>query len=134
MASSKTVNRILWTPELVSEFAPSVNANPWGFGRAEEVLHGAEAFEYALQNQRALIAVRPVRRIDGTRLDVVGLVSTGDRLHAFEFDAAMNQIAKEFEAKIMAMTTKRLHVANVASRTGWQQTGVLMIKNMEKMQ
>lgn len=134
MGDSETVKRRLWDGDLVAEFAPSVAANPWGFGRANEVLNGAEAFEYRHAGQRALIAVRPVRRLDGTRLDVVGLVSTGDRLQAFAFDAAMHQIAQQCQAQALAMTTQRAHVANVARRTGWQQTGVLMIKNIGQMQ
>jgi hypothetical protein len=130
MVNYETVKRRLWDLDLVAEFAPSVAANPWGFGRAEEVLNGAQAFEYKNAGQRALIAVRPVHRMDGTRLDVVGLVSTGDRLQAFAFDAAMHQIASECQAQALAMTTQRAHIASVARRTGWQQTGVLMIKNL----
>jgi hypothetical protein len=134
MVIAEAVKRRLWDLDLLAEFAPSVEANPWGFGRAAEVLDGAQAFEYRHAGQRALVAVRPVHRLDGTRLDVVGLVSTGDRLQAFAFDAAMHQIATECQAQALAMTTQRQHIANVAHRTGWKQTGVLMIKNLGKTQ
>ena len=121
-----------WSPELVAEFAPSVAANPWGFGEPLEVLQGCHAFEYQSNGQRALIAVRPVARQAGTRLDVVGLVSTGNRLNALEFDAALMGIAAQFSAAQLAMTTLRPHIANQAKRSGWIQSGVLMIKPINR--
>jgi hypothetical protein len=74
------MNPLPWTLELLDDFAPSVAANPWGFGTVREVLTGCEAWAYEQDGQRALLAVRPVTREAGTRLDVIALVSTGDRL------------------------------------------------------
>ena len=122
------VNRVKWCADLVDDFAPSIAANPWGYGTAGEVLHGAEAFEYRHEGQRALVAVRQVRRSAGTRLDVVALVSQGDRLDARAISGAVESIAAMVGANQLAMSTMRQHVAAGAQRAGWIQTGVLMIK------
>lgn len=121
---------LAWTLDLIHDFAPSVAANPWGFGTELEVLKGCEAWAYAQDGQRALIAVRPVTRSAGTRLDVIALVSTGDRLDGATFDAAVNQLGHHYQARQLAMSTLRPHVAAVCRRTGWEETGILMIKKI----
>lgn len=134
MGHPQKVARLPWDTDLIDAFAPSIHANPWGFGRAHEVLHQSEAFEFSLNGQQALVAVRPVRRLDGIRLDVVALVSTGDRLRATNADDALLQIASMYQADQLAMSTMRPHIAKLAQRTGWQQTGVLMIKKLGTLQ
>ena len=125
------VTHLNWDADLVESFAPSVAANPWGFGTAEEVLRGSHAFEYQQAGQRVLIAVRPVVRSEGTRLDVTGLVSLGDRIQAATIDGVMLQIAGRFGAKALAMSTMRNHVENTARRIGWNRAGVLMTKRLD---
>ena len=119
-----------WSLDLIDEFAPSVAANPWGFGTPLEVLKGCEAWAYEQDGQRALLAVRPVTREAGTRLDVIALVSTGNRLDGAAFDAAVTQLGHQYQAKQLAMSTLRPHVAAVCHRTGWTDTGILMIKKI----
>ncbi len=123
-----------WDEHLLQAFGPSVEANPWGWGTAMEVLHGCHCFEYVQGGQRALLAVRPVVRDAGTRLDVAGLVSLGDRIQAKPMGQALGQLAQHFEARALAMTTLRPHVAAVARRIGFEQTGVLMIKRLDALQ
>ena len=120
-----------WNSDLLQAFAPSVLANPWGFGTPLEVLGGSHAFEYQHHGQRALIAVRPVGRQHGTRLDVTGLVSLGDRMNASDVDAALLQMAHGFGAKALAMSTLRPHLVAACKRTGWLEAGTLMVKNLE---
>ena len=122
------VTHLNWCQALVDGFQPSIDANPWGFGTALEVLNGCHAFEYEHYGQRAIVAVKPVARQDGTRLDIVGLVSTGDRLDARTFNEGLLDIAARFDATQFAMTTLRPHLAKQCARTGWIQSGVLMIK------
>ena len=66
------VNRIKWCADLVDDFAPSIAANPWGYGTPGEVLHGAEAFEYRNGGEHALLAVRQVRRKAGASWNCSG--------------------------------------------------------------
>lgn len=120
-----------WCADMLDAFAPSLDANPWGWGTAAEVLGGAFAFEVDGGACRALVAVRPVVRSAGTRLDVVGVVSIGERLRAADFDAAMLDIARRFDARALAMATLRPHIAHAAARVGWRPAGVLMVKRMD---
>lgn len=92
------------------------------------------AFEVTQDASRALVAVRPVSSSAGKRLDVMGLVSTGDRLDALDFDAAVTSIAKQIGAKQLAMATIHPHIARACQRAGWIQTGQLMIKILEQPQ
>ncbi len=123
-----------WDEHLLQAFGPSVEASPWGWGTALEVLNGCQCFEYLQGGQRALLAVRPVVREAGTRLDVAGLVSLGDRIQAEPMRQALEQLAHRFEARALAMTTIRPHVSAVARRIGFEQTGVLMIKRTDVLQ
>jgi hypothetical protein len=134
MPAGSQIGHLNWSPDLVDAFQPSIDANPWGYGTALEVLNGCHAFEYGKASQHALIAVRPVQRQAGTRLDVIALVSTGDRLEANAFDDRMLTIASLFGANQLAMSTLRPHVAAVAKRSGWINTGVLMIKPIGQKQ
>jgi hypothetical protein len=126
------IDRTEWTPELITEFQPSIEVNPWGFGLAHEVLNGSEAWTFTAEKQRAIIAVKPVRRMQGARLDVVALVSTGDRLQADLFGQAIDQLAANYNAAAIAMTTQIHHVRHVAQRTGWVDAGFLMRKDYTK--
>lgn len=112
--------------------APSVAASPWG-GLASplEALRGSFVFAYEDGGQRAFFAVRPIDFAAGQRLDVVGLVSTGDRLQGAAFDAALIATARCFGAKVLAMTTARPHIERQCMRNGWTRSGVVMTKELE---
>ena len=128
------VTALNWTPQLIADFQPSIEANPWRHGSAMDVLQGAMAFEVCQDESRALVAVRPVKNSAGVRLDVMALVSTGDRLDGLAFDAAVTNIAHNLGAKQLAMATIHPHVANACRRAGWIPTGQLMIKILEPIQ
>ncbi len=131
---SQKVTALDWTPDLIADFQPSIEANPWRHGSAFDVLQGARAFEVCQDESRALVAVRTVKNSAGTRLDVMALVSTGDRLDAVAFDAAVTHIAHTLGAKQLAMATIHPHIAKACARAGWIPTGQLMIKILEPMQ
>lgn len=108
---------------------PSVEASPWGgLANPHEALRGAHLFTFADGGQRALVALRPVVFGRGTRLDVVGLVSQGDRLHGAAFDQALMATARCFGASVLAMTTAREHIERQCIRQGWERTGSVMTK------
>lgn len=125
------INHLDWDLPLLDAFAPSVLANPWGWGTPMEVLSGSHAFELHDGNRHALFAVKPVVREHGTRLDITGLVSTGDRLNAADLDAAMVNIAYRFNARALAFATLRPHIATSAKRMGWSSAGELLTKRLD---
>ena len=92
------------------------------------------AFEVTQDASRALVAVRPVQSSAGKRLDVMALVSTGDRLDALDFDAAVTSIARQIGAGQLAMATIHPHIARACQRAGWTPTGQLMVKFLETPQ
>lgn len=115
----------------VNALQPSVDANPWGpLASAGDVLGGAYLFEIEHDGSDALIALRPNAFAHGLRLDVVGLVSTGNRLQAAPLDAALLGIARQFGAHQLAMCTMRPHVERQCLRAGWKKTGVVMTKKI----
>lgn len=113
---------------------PSVQASPWPLDGIADALGGAMLYEFSSGKAHALMAVRPVRLEGGTRLDVVGLVSDGDRLNAAEIDGAAVSIARHYGAQALAMCTMRGHVARACERNGWQITGVVMAKRFGNVQ
>lgn len=120
-----------WTAEHVHALQPSVDASPWGpLESAGDVLGGSFLFEFEQGGAHALLAVRPVRLALGTRLDVVGLVSQGDRMQSGALDAALCDIAGRLGAAQVAMCTGKEHVARQCARHGWMQTGVVMTKGL----
>lgn len=120
---------LIWTPEHLDEFAPSVAVSPFGpLGAPADVLAGAYLYELAEGRRRALVAVRPLDQAHGRRLDVVGLVSTGDRMPAAAMGQALDLIATEHAADMLAMCTQRAHIVRQASRQGWCISGVVMQK------
>ncbi len=110
---------------------PSVEASPWGpLEGPGDVLGGSFLFEFEQGRARALLAVRPVALQLGARLDVVGLVSLGERMHSGAIDAAACDIARQMGAQQLAMCTQQDHVARQCARHGWTQTGVVMTKGL----
>lgn len=120
-----------WTAAHVHALQPSVDASPWGpLESAGDVLGGSYLFEFEQGGSRGLLAVRPVSLALGLRLDVVGLVSQGDRVRSGDLDAALCSIAGRLGAAQVAMCTKHEHVARQCARHGWVQTGVVMTKGL----
>lgn len=119
---------INWTPEHVAAFAPSIEAAPNGpLTTAARVLHDAHLLEYCNGDQHALLAVKGVALPLGNRLDVVGLVSDGARIHAAPAIEELRRFALLHGINYMTMQTRRPHVARACQRAGWQQTGVVMV-------
>lgn len=130
-ATAKVTPVTQWTLEHVQALQPSVDANPWGpLASAGDVLGGSFLFEIEQGGAHALMALRPNAFAHGVRLDVVGLVSTGDRLQAAPLDAALLGLARQFGAQQLAMCTMRAHVERQCLRSGWQKTGVVMTKKL----
>lgn len=120
-----------WTVDHVAALQPSVAASPWGpLASAGDVLGGAFLFEFEQGGAHALVALRPNNFAHGMRLDVVGLVSTGDRLPVGALDVALLGVARQFGADQLAMCTMRPHVERQALRSGWKKTGTVMVKNL----
>ena len=118
-----------WDLQRVRAMVPSVDASPWGpLESAGDVLAGSFLYEFGQGGARALVAVRPVSLAHGRRLDVVGLVSLGDRMRSGELSAAVCEIGRGFGAVQVAMCTKHEHVARQCARHGWEQTGVVMTR------
>jgi hypothetical protein len=128
MADPKKVTRLGWTADLVDAFAPSAAANPFGpLSAPGDVLQGSYLYEITDGPRRALMAVRPLDLTHGRRLDIVGLVSLGDRLHAgYMLDQAVPLIAAEHGADVLAMCTQRAHIVRQCARRGWEISGVVM--------
>ncbi len=108
-----------------------MDASPWGpLESPGDVLGGSYLFDFRQDGAHALLAVRPVRLALGTRLDVVGLVSLGDRMRSGALDAALCDVAARLGAAQVAMCTKQEHVAQQCARHGWIKTGVVMTKGL----
>lgn len=119
-----------WTPEHIEAFGPSVLASPFGMAGPLDVLVGSFLYEFSEGSHRALIAARPLTFAQGKRLDVVGLVSLGERLKPAALDAALMDIAKAHGAQAVAMCTKWPHIARACARAGWTYTGQIMNKKV----
>lgn len=133
MADAKVV-QLAWDHDRIAAMLPSVQASPWPLDGAADALGGALLFDFTQGGAHALLAVRPVRLAHGTRLDVVGLVSDGDRLSAAAIDGAVVGIAKEYGAQALAMCTVRGHVVKACARQGWNITGMVMAKGVGNVQ
>lgn len=123
-----------WAPEHVEALLPSVAASPWPMEGPGDVLTGAMLYEFTHGASHALLAVRPVALAGGRRLDVVGLVSDGDRLNGAAIDGAAVAIARELDCQALAMCTQRAHVVRTCTRMGWQITGMVMAKGINGVQ
>lgn len=120
-----------WAAQHVAAFAPHMGASPFGgLGSVGDVLGGAILYEFEDGPARALVALRPVKQTHGTRCDVVGLVSTGERMRAAVFDRGVCEVAQRLGAMHLAMVTGQDHVARQCRRLGWHQTGVVMTKGL----
>ena len=131
MVSAEKVMPTPWAPEHIVAMLPSVAASPWPLEGPGNVLPGALLYTLHDDNRRALIAVSPVNMERGRRLDVVGLVSLGDRLSAADTCAAIDQIAHQHQCRAVAMCTRRAHIVRACARHGWQITGMVMTKEIQ---
>jgi len=108
--------------------SPSVEASPWGLGGVYDVLGGSHLYELQQAGRHALVAVRPVSLEHGQRLDVVGLVSLGDRLASGPVLEGLDTLAHLYQADALAMCTRHPHLVRACSRGGWALTGTVMNK------
>ncbi|GKT19558.1 hypothetical protein AVHY2522_22920 [Acidovorax sp. SUPP2522] len=134
MAADAQVIRRAWDASHVEALMPSVLASPWPLEGARDVLQGALLYEFSQGRSHALLAVRPVPLAGGLRLDVVGLVSDGERLQGAAIDAAAVQVARSLGCQALAMCTVSAHVEKVCARTGWERAGVVMQKRVGHVQ
>lgn len=118
-----------WDNDALEVFAPSVEKNVFGpLADALEVFNGAYLYEYRKDNQRALVAVRPVHLRAGTRMEVVGLRSVGERLQAKPFFAALDGVARAHGARVINVLTQVPHVANACKSAGFGISGAVLLK------
>ena len=135
MVSAQTLKQINWDEGAVLEMLPSVLASPWGpMEGALDVFGGALLYELTEGKRRALIAARPVNLEHGRRLDIVGLVSTGDRLQAAAFSNAVDDMAAQLACDQLAMCTQRAHLVKQASKHGWAISGLVVTKGFHRVQ
>lgn len=114
--------------------APSVAASPWPMEGPADVLAGALLYEFEHGRSHALLAVRPVELAGGRRLDVVGLVSDGERMQSAAIGGAVEHVARSMGCQALAMCTVHQHVVNVCKRQGWSITGAVMAKDLGHVQ
>lgn len=134
MAAAATVEPLAWDADRVAALLPSVAASPWPMEGAGDVLGGALLYEFTHGRAHALLAVRPVLLAGGRRLDVVGLVSDGERMQGAAIDGAAVSIARRLDCQALAMCTQRAHVVKVCTRQGWEVTGMVMAKGIGNVQ
>lgn len=108
----------------------AADASPWGLDDPVGLFTGVHLYDYAHAGQHALVALRPVDTAHGRRLEVVGLVSDGDRLQGAGVVAALDEAARAYGAQVLAMCTRHGHVLRALERGGWRQTGAVAIKTM----
>lgn len=135
MVSDAKVTRLAWDVSHVLELMPAVHANPFGpLEGPMDVLGNACLYEITQGRGRALVAVRPMDLQDGRRLDVVGLVSTGDRLSAATVAHALDDMAALHNADQLCMCTQRAHLVKGAARHGWAISGLIVTKGFHRVQ
>lgn len=122
-----------WDADALHTLQASAEKSPFGpLASPAEILHGSLLYEYCNRGQHALIAVKPLAFSGGVRLDVTGLVSDGDRLDGREFADAIDAVARQHDARIMALCTSVPHVAKTCLRNGWGISGTIMLKVLDK--
>ena len=116
-----------WSPALVEAFRPAVDVSPWGpLAGPMNVLPGSHLFEYRHGAQHALIAAKPLALDNGQRVDVVGVVSLGDRMHCARLIDEFRAVARDAGADLVTMATRHEHLQRAADRAGWTRGGVVM--------
>lgn len=134
MAAAAQVTPVSWGESHVLEMLPSVIANPWGpLEGPFDVLGNSFLYEVTEGRSRALVAVRPVDLDHGRRLDVVGLVSTGERLSAATVARALDDVGAMHQADQLAMCTQRGHIVKGAARYGWSISGMVLTKGFHRV-
>lgn len=132
MAPEK-ITALTWSPELIEQFAPAAERNPWGaLERPGEILSGSFCFEIVAGRQRALMAVRPYAAGDGMRAEITGLVSSGPLFHFQALDRAAVLIAHQLDADVLAMSTQVPNLVRGCNRVGWVTSGAILTKWMGK--
>lgn len=127
MAADAKVTPRRWDADVLNALRALVPVSSYGgIANVAEMMQGAHLYDFTHGNCHALLAVRPVRFAGGSRLDVVGLLSDGDRLQAAQLDGALRSIALELDTSLLVMTTQIPHVAKQCQRMGWTITGAVL--------
>ena len=108
---------------------PVVSLNPWG-ASAQEVLGGSQLFEVEDGNQHILLAGKGIRRGDVATLEITGMVSLADRIQTDTLGGALDQLASQYGAHVLAMYTPHPHLQRGAMRLGFAETGRLFQKQV----
>lgn len=107
--------------------APSVAASPFGpLSGPLDVLMGSDLYEMEGAGQRVLMAVKLRELAHGRRLDIVGLVSTGNRLNSQALADGVSALTNLYRADLVTMCTQRAHIVRGCARHGWEISGVVM--------
>ena len=121
------MKKVDWTDESLRAIARG--RSPFGpLASLDQMMAGAELYEYQHGASRAFVAVRPVHLAKGMRLDIVGLASVGQRLAAHEFHAAVDSLARDYRADLLACCTSVAHVAKSCTGHGYTLTGAILTK------
>ena len=123
-----------WTADLVAAFEPSAAANPFGpLSSPTDVLTGSFLYQVESGDSCGLLAVRPLQLEHGNRLDVVGAVALRGRNRAAVVGQALDALALQFEADVIAFATQRPHLVRQAARLGFEVSGVVLTKRLHRV-
>lgn len=135
LPTAEAMKPIPWTVENCRAFAPALDRNPYGALESPgEVLTGSYLYQFDHRAQSALLAVRPLQLSHGVRLEVVGMVSEGQRFQAAALDRVMTEIAFAHGADQLAMMTKHAGLVRACVRHGWADSGRILTKNTRAFQ
>lgn len=123
------VTQVAWTPENLAAMMPVVALNPWG-ASAQEVLGGSQLFEVEEGAQHILIAGKGIRRGDVATLEITGMVSLANRIQTDTLGGALDALANQYGAHVLAMYTPHPHLQRGALRLGFAETGRLFQKQV----
>lgn len=111
--------------------ALSAGRSPFGdLASIEEMMHGAEIYDYGHGSARAFVALRRLDFQAGRRLDVVGLRSLAGRLDALHLHAQIEALARQQGASLLACCTVIPHIAKQCIRAGYRVTGAVLTKQL----
>lgn len=121
-----------WDADALELFGPALDASPFGpLATPAEALGGSFLFEYADKGRHALVALRRSVYAAGSRLEVVGLASVGDRLQALPFYNAVEAIGRANGDRFVVCCTQRPHVVKSCVRAGFGISGAILLKTID---
>lgn len=131
MVSAQKMKPIGWDTDILAAlYRPDLS--PMGpLASADEMFNGCHLYEYEKGKQHALVAVKPLTFSAGNRLHIVGLSSDGERLQAHDFYAALDDLGRSHNARIVSLLTAVPHVAKSCLQNGYRISGAAMIKVLD---